>query len=61
MSTYSEIRQIGQGGFAKVFLISFANGTQAARKVFYPNQDQPLGLEGVSTEFGSYCTVSKFV
>lgn len=45
MSTYTEIKQIGQGGFAKVFLIEFADGTQAARKVFYPNQDQPLGLE----------------
>lgn len=44
MVTYNELEQIGQGGFAKVFLISFANGTHAARKVFCPSQAQPLEL-----------------
>lgn len=35
--------RIGQGGFAEVSAISFADGTQAARKEFHPNQTQPLG------------------
>lgn len=34
---------IGQGGFAEVSLISFPDGSQAARKKFHPNQAQPLG------------------
>lgn len=44
MSNYNILGPLGQGGFAIVSLISFADGTQAARKVFFPNQAQPLEL-----------------
>lgn len=47
MSNYTELHQIGQGGFARVFLISFADGSHAARKMFHPSQDQPLELEEI--------------
>ena len=44
MHPYTILKKIGQGGFAQVSLISFTDGSQAARKEFHLNQAQPLGL-----------------
>lgn len=43
MNTYNILGIKGYGGFAEVSVIQFADGSQAARKEFHPNQTQPLG------------------
>lgn len=46
MNDYSVLDYLGEGGFAKVYLVQFLNGAQAA-KTFFPNQQQPLNQEQI--------------
>ncbi|MFP1030403.1 hypothetical protein ACLD0Q_08110 [Acinetobacter baumannii] len=48
MSDYSIIDYLGEGGFAKVYLVQFQNGFTAAKKIFHPNQEQPLSEEYIN-------------
>ena len=47
MNDYSVLDYLGEGGFAKVYLVQFLNGAQAAKKLFFPNQQQPLNQEQI--------------
>lgn len=47
MNDYSVLNYLGEGGFAKVYLVQFLSGAKAAKKIFFPNQQQPLNQEQI--------------